>query len=337
MAELPLRNEYDHPTSWCLKRWIAMKIELSQYLQSIKEHLLMDSNSEIEVIRELEAHLEDSCEEMQKAGLPENEVVEKCLQRLGPAKTVARQIYEAHNQGTWRQALIAALPHLFFAVMFALKWWMGTSWMPIMFFVIFGIGLYGWGHGKPSWLFPFLSYSLFPVVAAGVFLLYLPAIWPWVALAIYIPSVLWLLSFITIKFIRRDWSYSALMLLPASVFAGWFLAAGQKNSFPGLKINFLYNFAPWTGLTFMVLAVSVALFIRLRQRWLRVTALVASGVLISIVTILASGQLGFVSFVGLFILILSFLLVPALVERKVRQKNSAAGNLQSRKLLRNIR
>ena len=301
-----------------------MKLELNRYLQSLKEHLRLDPTSETEVIRELEAHVEDSCQEMQNAGLPESEALEKCLRLLGPAKTVARQIYESHNQGTWRQALLAAMPHLFFAIMFALKWWMGIAWLPIMFAVILGISLYGWCHGKPSWLFPWLSYSLFPVVAAGVSLLYLPLAWSWVTLALYIPLVLWLLSFITIKFMRRDWLYSALMLLPASAFVGWFLAAGQKASFPGLKIDFLYDYAPWTGFTFMVFAVSVALFIRLRQRWLRIVALITSGLVTSMVTILASNQLGLPSFIVLVVLILSFLLVPAFVERKVRRRNQSA-------------
>ena len=236
----------------------------------------MDPASEKDVIHELETHVEDSCQELQNAGLSEDEALEKCLTRLGSAKIVARRMYEANNQGSWRQALLAALPHLIFAIIFALKWWVDINILPIMFVVILGIAIYGWYHGKPYWLFPWLSYSLFPVAAAGVSLLYLPAAWSWVTLALYIPVVLWLLSFITIKFIRRDWIYSALMLLPASAFVGWFMAAGQKSSFPGLKIDFMYNFAPWTGLTFMVLAISVASFIRLRQRWLRITALIIS-------------------------------------------------------------
>lgn len=296
-----------------------MKYELRQYLQSIADDLKLDSASEKEVIRELEAHVEDSCREMQNAGLPEGEALENCIRLLGPAKTVARQIYEVHNQGTWRQALLAALPHFFFAAMFALKWWMGVTWLPIMFAVILGIGLYGWCHGKPNWLFPWLSYSLIPVVAAGVSLLYLAEAWSWVTLGIYIPLVLWLLSFITIKFLSRDWIYSALMLLPASAFVGWFLAAGQKARFPGFKIDFMYNYAPWTGLTFMVLAVLVALFIRLRQRSLRIAALIISGVIVSLVTILASNQLGLAAFIGLVILILSFLLIPAFVGNKVKR------------------
>jgi hypothetical protein len=300
-----------------------VKTKLTQYLQNLKDHLVMDPASEKDVIHELETHVEDSCQELQNAGLSEDEALEKCLTRLGSAKIVARQIYEANNQGTWRQALLAAVPHLIFAIIFALKWWVGINVLPIMFAVIIGIAFYGWYHGKPYWLFPWLSYSIFPIVAAGVSLLYLPATWAWITLALYIPLVLWLLSFITIKFLKRDWSYSLMMLLPASAFIGWLLAAGQKPGFPGLKINFMYGFAPWTSLTFLVLAISVALFIRLRQRWLRITTLVTSGIIITIVTILASNQLGPASFIGLVLLIISFLLVPAFVERKIRRDQSA--------------
>lgn len=300
-----------------------MKTKLTQYIQSLKDHLTMDPASEKDVIHELETHVEDSCQELQNAGLSEDEALEKCLSRLGSAKIVARQIYEANNQGTWRQALLAALPHLLFAIIFALKWWTDINILPIMFVVILGIAIYGWYHGKPYWLFPWLGYSLFPIVAAGVSLLYLPEAWAWITLALYIPLVLLLLSLITIKILKRDWSYSLLMLVPAAAFIGWLLAAGQKPGFPGLKINFMYSFAPWTSLTFLVLAISVALFIRLRQRWLRITTLVTSGIIISTVTILASNQLGPASFIGLVLLIISFLIVPAFVERKVRRDQSA--------------
>ena len=308
---------------------VIMKLKLNRYLQSIREHLGMDPISEREVIRELADHVEDSCQEMQKAGLSEEEALEKSITLLGPAKIVAKQIYEAHNRGTWRQALLAAMPHLFFAAMFALKIWGGTSGLLIIFGVIAGIGLYGWCHGKPYWLFPWLSYSLFPVVAAGISLLYLPAVWAWITLALYVPLALWLLSFIAIKFIKRDWSYSALMLLPAIAFAGWFLAAGQKTSFFGLKINSMHAHAPWTSLTFIVLAISAALFIRLPHRWLRITALIISGLLITLVTTLVSNELGLVSFIGLALLLLSFLLVPAFVERRVRERN-LSGNLDNK-------
>ena len=59
--------------------------------------------------------MEDSCQELQNAGLSEEQALEKCLPQLGSQKTIAGQMYEAYNQGTWRQAALAALPHLIFA------------------------------------------------------------------------------------------------------------------------------------------------------------------------------------------------------------------------------
>ena len=56
---------------------------------------------------------------------------------------------------------------------------------------------------------------------------------------------------------------------------------------------------------------------------------ITSGLLITIVTTLVSNELGLVSFIGLALLLLSFLLVPAFVERRVREKN-LSGNLDNK-------
>jgi hypothetical protein len=215
------------------------------------------------------------------------------------------------------------MPHLFFAALFALNWLGGVTWLPILLIVIAGIVFYGLFQGKPAWLFPWLGYALFPVAAAGASLLYLPKGWPWLTLVLYIPLVLWLCCFIIIKFIRRDWIYATLMLVPLPTFVGWFLASGQAM-FPDLKLGFLYDFAPWTGFTFLMLGVSVALFVRLRYRWLRIAALIISSLMSAVVVTLASSQLGFVAFLGLALLMLSFVLVPAYVEHRVHHNQPMA-------------
>lgn len=299
-----------------------MKEELVRYLEILKKELHLDSTSKQEIMRELEAHVEDSCQDMQKDGLSENEALDKSLKSLGPVHILARQIDELQNQGTWRQALLAAMPHLFFAALFALKWLTGVVWLPILFAVIFIIAVYGWHHSKPSWLFPWLGYSLLPVVAAGVSLLYLPKAWAWITLVIYIPLVLCIPCFIAIKFLKRDWLYTTLMLLPIPTITGWFLAAGQESYLPNLKV--LNNFSPWTGLTFLVLGFSVVLFVRLKKRWFRIIAIVISGMTTSLVVILTSNRLGLASFIGLTALLLSFLFVPAFLEHNIKQGNKSA-------------
>jgi len=300
--------------------------ELSYYLENLRDNLKLDPADEKEIITELEAHVEDKLQELKEAGLSNEEAVERCVGLLGSAKMLARQIYEAHSQGTWRQALLASTPHLFFALLFAPRWLVGVAWLPVIFGSFIAIVLYGWYHGKPTWLFPWLGYSLLPVVIAGLFLLYLPKGWAWVTILLYVPLVLWLLCYITIKAIKKDWLYSALMLLPVPSMVGWFLAMEQGGIFTGFKLERLHDFGPWVGLSFLVLAITVAAFIRLRRRWLKILALVTSGLLTSTMVILSSSKLGLFAFVGLILLMLSFLLVPALLDRRIRHNKQQTAN-----------
>lgn len=137
-----------------------MVTELNHYLDSIRYNLRLDPSSEREVTSELETHIEDRLQELRQAGLSEEEAANTCAKLLGSAKLVARQIYEAHSQGTWRQALLASMPHLLFGLLFALNWWQGISWLLVMLVLVLSMAVYGWWHGKPAWLFPWLGYGV---------------------------------------------------------------------------------------------------------------------------------------------------------------------------------
>jgi hypothetical protein len=296
--------------------------KLGFYLSDIKQNLRLDPASEQEIISELETHAEDRLMEMREAGLSEEEAADECLGLLGSAKMVARQIYEAHSQGTWRQALLAALPHLFFALLCALKWW-NIGWLPVAVGVAIGIAVYGWCHGKPTWLFPWLGYSLLPVVITGLLLLYLPSGWAWVTILLYVPLALLLLSYIAIRVINSDWLYSALMLLPIPSLVGWFVAAKMEDKFGGFSLKQFNEFAPWIGLSFLVMAVTVTIFIRIRQRRLKLIVLSVSGVLTLIIVAFA-GTLKFPAMLALLLLTFAFLLVPAFLDHWIRQSSHPA-------------
>lgn len=296
-----------------------MVTELSHYLDSIKYHLRLDPSAEREVTSELETHIEDRLQELRQSGLSEEEAANTCVKLLGSAKLVARQIYEAHSQGTWKQALLASMPHLLFGLLFALNWWQGISWLLVMLVLVLSIAVYGWWHGKPAWLFPWLGYSLLPVVVAGLLLLYLPKGWSWVAILLYIPLALWLLYRLTVQTIKRDWLYSSLMLFPVPIILGWFLAVQLEGRFPEFSVERLHDLAPWIGLSFLALAVTAAAFIRLRRRWLKVAVLFISGLLTLIMAAYyAEGRLGLFTFLILILVLLSLFLTPALMERKIR-------------------
>jgi len=296
-----------------------MTLALSHYLDSVRDNLRLELSTEREVLNELKTHIEDKLEEMRQAGLSEEEAANACLKFLGSAKLVARQIYEAHSQGSWRQALLASMPHLLFALLFALNWWQGIGWLIITTSLVLGIAIYGWWHGKPAWLFTWLGYSLLPVVVAASLLLYLPTGWAWVAILVYIPLALWLVWSVTIQTIKKDWLYGALMLLPVPIIIGWFLAVGQEGKFLKLSPEQVNYFAPWIGLSFSTLAVTAAAFIRLRQRWLRAALLFTSGLLtLVMVACYAEGRLSLPAFLILTLILLGLLISPALAERRLR-------------------
>ena len=300
-----------------------MPTVLSHYLENIKGNLRLDFPEEKEVINELKTHIEDRLQELKESGLSEEEATETCLGLLGSAKMVARQIYEAHSQGSWRQALLASMPHLLFGLLFVLNWWHHIGWLLITLILILGAIAYGWWHGKPAWVFSWLGYTLLPVAMVGLLLPLLPQGWSWIAIFLYIPLALWWLYYIVDQTVRRDWLFSSLMLLPVPIIAGWFLAIEPQSGPTEYSIQRVHEFAPWIGLSFLALALTIVTFTRLRQRWLRIGLLFIAGLLtLTMIVYYADGRLSLLAFLVLGLAMGGLLLIPALLERRIRKSKS---------------
>ncbi len=303
-----------------------MTASLSHYLEYIRANLRIDPSEQGEVISELETHIEDRLQELKESGLSEEEATETCLGLLGSAKLIARQIYEAHSQGSWQQALLASMPHLLFGLLFALNWWHHIGWLSVMIILTLGTTIYGWLRGKPAWVFPWLGYSLLPVIIIGLLLLYLPKGWSLLALPLYFPLALWWLFAIIVQTTKRDWLFSSLMLLPMPIIIGWFITIAPDARFNEYSLPRLYYFAPWISLSFITLALTIAAFIRLRQRWLRIALLIISGLLtLTMVAYYAGGRLSLSTLIGLILVMWGLFLVPSLLERWLRRGNRRFG------------
>jgi hypothetical protein len=292
-----------------------MTTALNHYLELLRANLKIDLAEEKEVISELETHIEDRLEELKESGLSDEDAEKTCLGLLGSAQAIARQIYEAHSQGSWRQAFLAASPHLLFAALFALNWWQHVGWLTLVLALVIGTSLYGWWHGKPAWVFPWLGYSLVPVAALGLILPYLPREWSLLTIPFYFLLALWWLFCLVIQTTRRDWLLSSLMLLPAPIVVGWFLTLVPGGKITDQVFQRIDYFAPWIALSFLILALTIAAFIRLRQRLVRIVLLSLSGLLtLTLVAYYAGGRLSVQTFVGLILVMWGLFLVPPTLE-----------------------
>jgi len=253
---------------------------------------------------------------------------------MGSPELVAKQIYEVYSQGSWVQAIFAALPHLLVAAFFALHWWQSTFWLIGILAAVVGGAIYGWFHGKPAWLFPWLGYCLIPVIAVGILLVYLPGGWAWLAASAYVPLALLIIFSVTKKIAKKDWVFASLMLLPAPIMLGWImwlwiLALEGHHGF--LSYEQLYEFAPLIALTFAVLALTVATFIRVRQRWLKVGVLLTLEIIIlGIMALSRKSSINPVGWIGLILLSVILILGPALLEKYPKRTSGKPLHLSSK-------
>jgi hypothetical protein len=315
-----------------------MTRDLTQYLESIRTSARLELNDEPCIMSELKAHIEDKLHELRESGLSEEEATKTCIGQMGSIKEISREIYEAYSQGSWKQVLMAAMPHFAFGVIFMLNWWHYPQWLAAVLLLTTGMAFYGWGHGKPAWVFPWLGYSLLPVIAAGLLLLYLPTRWSFLTLVIYFPLAGWWFFRIIVQTTRKDWLLSTMMLLPLPVIIGWFIAITPSGKMDEKSLDMVYEYAPWIGFTFLMLAFTIGTFIRLRQRWLRVSLLAVSGLLtLTIAVYLATGHFASASFIGPVLGMWAVILIPPLLERQLKKdhwlfwkKKAAAGTIGDR-------
>ncbi len=298
-----------------------MTNKLGAYLRSVGACLRLDSRARGNVTRELGTHLEDKVQELKGKGLSEEEAAKAAIESFGPPKLIARQIYEAHSQGTWREAFLAALPHLLVASIFATYYWQNTLYTSIIILVIASTVIYGWYHNEPIWVFPWLGYYLLPVIVTGVVLIYLPQSWTWLAAFLYLPLALFVIIYIVRQTASRDWLYVSLMLAPLPVICAWLLSLGEGSELlmANARLAQPRSNIPAIALSFASLGAASFTFIRAKQRWCKVAALLVP--LGAILVSLAWVSRGSINPGGWLLLFLSLFVVtcPAWLQLKSQQ------------------
>ncbi len=314
-----------------------MLTELRQYLASIGTKLKLDSSSEKEILWELYTHFEDRVEELTETGVSEEEATKLAAECFGSPQTVAGELNEAHTGSNWAQAVVAALPHLLIALLFALRQWHNILWLVAILGSVVVAVVYGWRRNKPDWFFSWLGYAILPLLVVGFILILLlgQALsllstdlpygwWVWLAALVYFPIMWWLIIPIAVQTIRRDWLLGSLMVLPLPAIAGWFLAVQQEEGLAGGGNQlFFHSLEPWIALSFFTLAGIVILFIRLRPRRLKTGVLLIAGLAILSLLAFSSAGLDFSNFVVLTLVALFLVLGPALLGNRLERREAA--------------
>ena len=288
----------------------------SDYLNIVKNTLKLDIVTKNDVVKELTTHIEDKAQDLKEHGCGDREAIEVATELLGSPQMIAKQIYEVYSQGSCKEALFAASPHFFIAIIFALQIWDNPLWLPALFLFITAVAIYGWFHEQPPWLFPWLGYCLVPVVIAGILLMYLPGSWAWIAFIPYAMLALWLLAVVAKQTVKKDWLLLSLTLLPVPIVVAWLLVLYLKYDI--IKSELLYSTSPWISLSFIILSFTVFFFIRMRQRWVKAGTLLMPEILLLLLVIFTGeGVINFWGALAVICIALAVLFSPAVIERRI--------------------
>jgi len=305
--------------------------EVKNFLNGVRLQLKLDSSSEKEILSELYTHFEDRVEDLQESGLTEEESIRIASQEFGPSKKVAEELHEVHFISNWPQAVMAALPHVLFGLLFAFRQWTNAFWLSIIIMSVFGAVAYGWKHNKPTWFFTWLGYALAPLLVVGLVLLdkalgagvLSNSWWLWATVIIYFSIVAAICTIILAHTWRRDWLLGSLSILPFLAVIGWVLTDRWNGGLTQDSGGLLRGLEPWVALSLLALAGIVIIFTRLKKRWLRVGVLLVAGlVILTMMSSASEGDVNIANLVLLVIIALAIILGPALVDRRMGPRES---------------
>jgi hypothetical protein len=274
-----------------------MQREISSYLEEVRTHLHLDPHTARRVMNELHAHFEEKVGDLVVGGMAETDAARAALRSFGDARSIARLMDEAHSRGSWTEALIGCQPHLIVAALFATHVWRYPLLLGTAFAAIMVIALMGWRSGGTSWMYSWIGYAVLPLLvlsylsmdpmsrAVTFFLSGHGAASPFwqlgLLLGLYVFTI-WLIVSTAVTVARRDWILLSLMLLPLPVMGLWIITISQSAGvLSDVLRSFEAKFSRWDTVMayfFALLGLTTALFVRVRQRALKVGAVIVVGI-----------------------------------------------------------
>jgi hypothetical protein len=321
---------------------------ITTYLEEVRAHLHLDSDTERRVIGELRAHFDEKLADLQRGGMAREAAEREAIASCGEPRVIARLTYEACSRGSWIDTLVGCQPHLVVAALFATHQWRHPFLLFAAFVPITVITFIAWRRNSADWRYPWTGYAFLPLLIAAYF-----SVEPVVGTVSFLltgqgspaPALLlaglagflafsaWLLAAATIRAVRRDWILVSLMLSPLPVVLVWLLSVspqGQADLLAALAQGLEGGSSRFDGamaLFCITLGLSTALFMRLRQRYLKAAAIFAAGVVGSAIAVSAlQGGLDAFRILAVSVCMVAFLVLPfalhALVGRDGKPKQA---------------
>jgi hypothetical protein len=304
---------------------------VKDYLGAARLQLRLDPSSEREILSELYTHFEDRVEELEQSGMSEDDAVRRASVEFGPLRRVARELHEAHSISAWPQAVMAALPHVLFGLLFAFRQWTNAFWLSIIIISVLGAVAHGWRRNRPTWFFTWLGYALTPLLVIGLLLLDRAlgagslgrSWWWWTCAVVHFSVAAAICTIILVQTWRRDWLLGSLSVLPVLAVVGWVVADRWNGGL--MQGGGVLGLEPWVALSFVALAGIVIIFTRLKKRWLRVGVLLVAAQVLLTTMALATGRSINVASLAMFAAIsLVLVLAPALLDRRLGPREGDA-------------
>jgi hypothetical protein len=303
-----------------------MSSDVAGYLDRLRIHLRLGGSQDADIMRELAAHVEDRVEELVQRGVPAARAQRMAIDGLGRPRTLAHLLQQAHLITPWRDALFGAGAFAFLAAVVGGQLWRAPVLAVASAAVVVAITLYGLWLGRPAWFYPWAGVALsLPLVAGYIAfaLLHRAAggdVTP-IALAgiagavLYFPVGLVVVAAAILVAVRRDWLDASVLLSPLPGVLVLIIAAhragGLASGADPVPTTSLLLFA-----TYACMSMGALLFLRAPMRHHKVTLLVGGALLLlGGATLIAWPDGGVVTLAGRAVLLLAFLLSPALVAR----------------------
>ena len=309
---------------------------LRGYLHDVGRQLHLEPGTEDEILRELQTHIQDKAQELIDQGLAPEEAYHQAQKELGQPRGIAQAMYAVHSPASWRDTIIAVLPHLLFSFLFAFHLWTKVSLLVILLMVTALVSLKGWRNGRPNWTYPWLGYSLLAPIVSWVLALVALAYGAWslvvrgtlplhipiyLASLIYIPISFWIMVGIFRNVVRRDWLLASLASFPFPFLAFWLLYFNSRGKALEPGSLSLRDADASTAIVFLVLAISTAIFYRIGRRLVRVILLIiTTPPLIILAWMSYQGGPGYPLIFLYALASVLVLLTPALAEQRLGQK-----------------